>query len=578
MTFTSILDTPVPVVPRPAPPRVRRAAWPLLVLAGWLAQAGIRLLLAHWQGVPAAFPDESGYLLAARWLAGGPGGDLSGGTFYQGGYPLLIAPAFWLSHDPQTCYRLVTGIGALVAAGVFPLGYAALRRFAFARAHAYPLAFGAGLLPAAVVFDRLALTDAILPTVVLAWLLALCVFLRSPGGTTAVAAGAAASLAASYAYTTHARGTVILAVHALVLAGLLVSGFVARRAALVAAAVAVVAAGAGWALNTALRAALYPRGTRDLGGILSSRLTSTDGLEWMIFGAAGQVWYLVVSTWGLAGLGLVASAVALFRRRTPPVTRIMAGVLPAVTLGMALASSAALPDEHRVGNYVYGRYLACLAVACALAGLAVLMRRRSLLTHVIGATIVLAGTALSVTVYAGDRLSGYNFIPFDFPETSFLTWNWRSLQLGTASLVAAALLALLVVAALTPRPAMTIAVGLTAFNLVAAAVICKPWGPGREAIFRPRPAVGGVAVDKGLTWRVWVRQAYQVWWTPITFFDKSGGGPSARVCMVVVALPPGTAPEASWPRHPAGWRVMTTRPVPAPWVAWRRTDCHRPVT
>src|SRR3954471_15724325 len=110
MTISSTLDVRTPDRPRPSPSvRTRRPSWPLLVLAGWLAQVGIRLVLAGGQSVPAAFPDESGYLLAARWLAGGPGGDLSGSTFYQGGYPLLLSPAFWLSHDPQTCYRIVLG-------------------------------------------------------------------------------------------------------------------------------------------------------------------------------------------------------------------------------------------------------------------------------------------------------------------------------------------------------------------------------------------------------------------------------------------------------------------------------------
>lgn len=113
---------------------------PLLVVAGGLTQVAVRLLLARWQGRPAAYPDEAGYLLAARWLAGGPGGDLSGSTFYQGGYPLLLIPAFWLSHDPATCYRIAIGIGALVGATVFPLGYVALRRMDLARAVAYPLA------------------------------------------------------------------------------------------------------------------------------------------------------------------------------------------------------------------------------------------------------------------------------------------------------------------------------------------------------------------------------------------------------------------------------------------------------
>ena len=195
---------------------------------------------------------------------------------------------FWVAHDPRTCFRLVVGVNALAGAGIFPLGHVALRRLGLTRAAAYALAFAVALLPAAVAFDGLALTDAILPTVVLAWLLALHAFLRSSEVRPAVVAGSAASLAASYAYATHARGSVILLVH---LAALVVA-YVARRAmrapVVVSLLVTTAGAGAGWELNRALRTALYPGGALDLGGILSSRLSSVSGLGWTIFGAAGQ--------------------------------------------------------------------------------------------------------------------------------------------------------------------------------------------------------------------------------------------------------------------------------------------------
>jgi len=550
-----------------------RPIWPLLV-AGWLLQAGIRLLLAGGQGVPVALPDESGYLIAARWLAGGPGADLSGSTFYQGGYPLLITPAFWLSHDPQTCYRLAVGIGAFAAAAVFPLGHLALRRLGLGRAPAYTLGFAAALLPAATEFGTFALTDAILPAVVLGWLLTLHTFLRDAD----VRSGVAAGLTASFAYAVHSRGTVILAVQVVVLAGVLLGRVVDRRAALVSAAGTLAGTGAAWALNSALRAALYPEGVRDLGGILASRLTTTAGLQWTWFGATGQIWYLIVGTWGLAGLGLTVVAGTLIRRGTPVVPRIMAGVLLATTLGIAVASSAALPDEHRVGNYAYGRYLTCVAVAYGLAGLAVLARRRAMFTRALVAAVIAVGCALAVTVYAGERLTTSKFIAFDFPETCLLTWDWTSLRLGMATAMAFALLGLLVLVALTPRPAATIAVTVAAFSLFAVTVSARPWGPDRVAIFQPGQAGGGVAVAKSVSWRVWVRQAYQVWWTPITFFDPARDRPRAGVCMVVVSWPAESSPEASWPGRPAGWRVMTERQVPEPWVAWRDDHCHRTVT
>jgi hypothetical protein len=256
----------------------------------------------------------------------------------------------------------------------------------------------------------------------------------------------------------------------------------------------------------------------------------------------------------------------------------MAAVLLAATLGIALASSAALPDEHRVGNFAYGRYLTCVAVAYALAGVAVLARRRAVVVDALAAVILLSGTGLAVAGHAGQRLSDYTYVAFDFPETSFLTWDWTSLRLGTASAAAAALLTLLVLVTATRRPAITIAAGLAVFNLVAVTVMCKPWLSVREAIAAPGPPVGGVAVDQGVNWRVSVREEYEVWWTAITVFDKSQESVPPGTCLVIVSSAAGTAPENSWPAHPAGWRVEVVRPVPVPWVSWRSPSCHRPVT
>src|SRR5437868_5155017 len=87
---------------------VRRVrSWPLLILGGWIIQAVIRLAFTLHHRVPILIPDETGFLLAARLVTGGAAGNLSGCTLYQAGYALVIAPAFLLSHDPMTVYRLV---------------------------------------------------------------------------------------------------------------------------------------------------------------------------------------------------------------------------------------------------------------------------------------------------------------------------------------------------------------------------------------------------------------------------------------------------------------------------------------
>ncbi|MFB4307970.1 hypothetical protein [Actinomadura sp. GTD37] len=565
--------TTAPVRPAgPARPARRRPrALPWLLAAGVLAQAAVRLWFARARTGPVANPDETGYLVAARWLAGGPGADLSGNTFYQGGYPLLLTPAYWLSHDPATVYTAVMAINAVLGAALFPLGYAAARRFGLARRPALPLAFAAALLPAGAFFGAFALADAVLPALVLAWLLALDRFARGGGAGDAVLA----SLAASAMAAVHSRGTVVLAVHALALAVIAIGGR-RWRGALAGGGAAAAGHALGAALNARLEAALYPGGVRDLAGNIEARLTTADGQAWALSGAAGQVWYLVVSTWGLAGVGLAVVAAALVRRRTPAADRIMAGALLAATLGIACASSAALPDEHRVGNFAYGRYLSCAALVYALAGAAALLRSgaRRAVGLAASSVLVVAAAGAWVGAYAGERLRTHKFIAFDFPETTFLTGDRTALHLQETSLTAIGLLcALAVLSRLGRTPLMAAALAGTSLAALAFAMGPSP-ARTRPAPALPGPQAGGVVADVSLDWAVRTRLVHPVWWTRVGRIDvRDGRPPAPGVCTVLVALPDGTAPEASWPGHPAGWRHHARRDWSIGWVIWRAPSC-----
>ncbi|MFB4264329.1 hypothetical protein [Nonomuraea sp. GTA35] len=596
MTTAFMLRTPAPPVRRSgADPRVR---W--LLAAGWAAQVALRLWLNRYHTMPVANPDETGYLLAARWLAGGAGADLSGSTFYQAGYALLLVPIFWLTADPGLAYRLAVGVGAVAAAGAFPLAYVLLRRLRVSRRAALVPAFAAGMSPPLVVFSGYALADAVLPVIVLGWLVALHDLVADGPGRRRVLAGIAAGGLAAYAMAVHLRGTVIVAVCLLVLVAMWRR---LPRAALVATLVSAVAgAVAGDALNGALQAALYPGGPRDLSGLLLERLTSLEGQAWALSGAAGQIWYLIAGTWGLAGVGLTGAVALLARRSAPLVPRVLAGALLMLTLGIAYASSAALPDEHRVGNFAYGRYLACVAVVWTLAGMLVLLRARRLpagaarpapdgvgritldgvgrfavggagrfavVRHVVAATglcavvrhVLAAAGLLAVTGgvtawYAGDRLHRHAFIAFDFPEVIFLTRVSDSLDLVAASLSALALLACLAGAALVRRPAMLAAgvLGLIQVAFVAHLAPAPP-APGPDWLPAPSPP-GRVAVEAGVKWNVWVPLSYRVWWTDI---ERFRGTPPEGVCTAVV-------PQAAGP-PPMGWTATGARHG---WATWSR--------
>ncbi|GAA3699216.1 hypothetical protein GCM10022224_076450 [Nonomuraea antimicrobica] len=555
MTTAFVARPPAPAaLGSPAGPR--RVWW--LLAAGWAAQVVLRLWLYRYHTGPVANPDEVGYLLAARWMAGGAGADLSGTTFYQAGYALLLVPAFWLTSDPVTAYRLVVVAGTLVAAGAYPVAYVLLRRLRAGRGTALAVAFAVGLSPALMLFAGLALADAILPVVVLGWLIAVHDFAARGS----VRAGIAMGGPAAYAMSVHLRGTVILAVTLLTVAVL--ARRVPRVAVIAALACAVAGAAAGWALNALLQAELYPTGTRDLGGLLLTRLTSLEGQAWALSGAAGQLWYLVAGTWGLAGVGLSGAAVLLARRAAPLAQRVVAGALLLATLGIAYASSAALPDEHRVGNYAYGRYLACVAVAWTLAGMLTLLRggRPAAARHAAVAAGLLAVTGGVTLWYAGDRLERYAFIAFDFPEVIFLTGEPGAFDLVGASLSALALLACLAGSALlSPRLAGPLAVGvlMLVHGAFAVHLAPRPPTPGRDWL--PAPALGGVAVDARVAWRVRLPLAYRVWWTEI---ERFAGPPPPGACTAVV--PPDAAP-------PEGWAATGEGGVRQGWTSWANRRC-----
>ncbi|RFS85524.1 hypothetical protein D0T12_10870 [Actinomadura spongiicola] len=477
--MTTTVLRPVQTPGRAAPPR----SMTLLLVAGTLVQVVARLWFARDRTGSAANPDENGYLAAARWLTGGPGGDFSGQTFYPGGYSLVLTPAYWLADDPVTVYRIVMLINALVGAALFPLGYAAARRFGLTRRTAAPLAFAAALLPATTFFGCFALADAVLPTLVLGWLLTLDRFARSGRGDSPVggdvphlsvrAYGAAmlGSLVASYAVAVHTRGMVVLAVHVIALVAVAAIDRRKVRAAVAGGGVALAGYAAAAALNAQVRGALYPGGSRDLAGILESRLTTLSGQGWTWAGAAGQIWYLIVSTWGLAGIGLVVVAAALARRGTPVAEKVVPGVLLAVTFGIAYASSGALPDEHRVGNFAYGRYLSCLALVYTLIGAAALVRSggQTALTLAAASALAIQVTGLWVVLHAGERLRAHRFIGFDFPETMFLTGDRTALHLHEAALAASVLLCgLLALSRLRERLAgAAVAAALAGINVAA---------------------------------------------------------------------------------------------------------------
>jgi hypothetical protein len=585
----------------------RRQAWrwALLLAAGWVVQLGLRLWLSRAQTAPLANPDESAYLIAARVLAGGPATDFSDSTLYQGGYPLLVTPVFWFTHNPVTVYHAVLVINAAVSACLMPLAYLAGRRLGLNRLAAYLVSAVTALLPAGVFYAEYAMTDAIYPVLVVAWLLAVHSWLtaRSARGRYAAAIGSA--LLAGYSYAVHPRGAVIVAGHVVV--GIVIAWRrLAPRGTVAAAALALaVAGGASWALDRYLVSAMYPEGTRNLTAQMKTTLHNVHGAINVFQMAAGQMWRLVLDSWGVAGLGLIAATAAIVCRGTRTDLRIMAALSVAVTVVTACVVPAALPaDQTQI--WASGRYLDGMIVVFFLVGAVVLLRARTrtILGCAVGTAALTVLSAMIVAVYAGPSLPTARFShAFNFAEPAVLTQGWTSVSVWVATAVTLGLLALWVLVALAARRWRGVAlagrvpvsgllrvagaVGLAAVSLWAVVQMTSHISQTAAAAQAPNTTgfmtAGGlkpgdqiaVAFNVGtqpgpsdVGFGLWAPQAFEVWWTELEFFDITQAVP-AGVNVVEAGWPTGQPASASWPQAPAGWRIVASSQAGG-WVTWRK--------
>ena len=580
------------------PPR-RNWLFALLLVAGWLGQAGLRAWFSRAQAVPLDNPDETAYLIAARVLAGGPAANFSGATLYQGGYPLLITPVYWFTSSPAAVYHAVLLINAAVSAAVMPLGYLACRRLGLGRPAAYGVAMVAALLPAGFLYSEYAIADAIFPVVTLAWLLATHSWLVATSPRARYAAAVGSAVLSGYAYAVHSRGLVLLAGYVAVGVFIAWRRPAARASAAAAALALVVTVGTGWSLDHYLAVALYPKGTRSLSGQLVSTLESVYGVIHVAEMAGGQLWRLVLDSWGIAGIGLVAAVAVAVRGGlggSSPLTgtarrgvradlRVMASLSVGVTVLIACTASAALPP-HQSLTWASGRYLDGMIVTFFLVGAVVLLRAapRPILACAACAAGLTMVAAVTVAVYAGMFLPTERGRRFNFGEPAVLTQNWSQASVLVATAAALALLLLWVVLALLARRVRVLAgvlgAAVAAVSLVAVAQItaycsrvdsawAQAMGAGELAAVGTLKPGEQIAIAAGITGDLRLAQEFEVSSTRVRFFSLPRRPPPADATVVEASWPTGEPAWASWPDAPAGWRIVAANRFGS-WVAWHR--------
>jgi hypothetical protein len=568
--------------------RSRRLRWALLI--GFGLQVAWRLHLSLPQTGPVVHPDEDGYLLVARVLAGGPQATLPSWSMMRPmGYPLLLAPIYWFVRQPVHVFIGVHIVNALVSAANFPLLYLLGRRlFGTSRVWTAVLAFVLGCLPALVFYSNYALTEVLLPVLLELLLLAVHAMLT---GRRPVLAAVVAGLVAAYAANTHVRGLVLLALLGGLLAIARWRGWLNWPVTLAAAASALGVYVVGAVVNAWLVARLFQgAGAFNVDSRMFQRLTTFSGLFRVFGDGLGQIWYLGASTYGLAALGLAATLAILVRREEPLETRIVLGFAFLATIGVALATAAGIPDEGRINNHFYGRYVSVFAGVWALVAITVLARstwRRSA-ALVAGAVLIEVGSLGVTWLYAHQQFPREAYYAFDAAELAFLNNdNHDRLHLlaSTGLSIAGMLVAVLIFARgsiggaargwnlLDYRQRLVAVgmVGLLGLNLVAARWITNSitentqraqYRPGPVELVRDAHVPPGSSIEEAtnVAWDVNQRHQLEVYWEQLDSFDPAGAPPGRPT--YVVAL-------ASWPGDRYGYKVDRVEPQEA-WVLWRR--------
>lgn len=352
----------------------------------------VRLFVSRSRTTFSIWPDEPAQLAMARLLGGGTRWDMHDHSTWRPGYALLLSPVYWFTDDATTVFRSAMAINAV-------LGAIAVVVLVFLTRRLTNLSPWAAALAATVVMSMPAMlfpTDFVWSEslVVALFLAALLALIRFDEAAT-VRRGCVAAAVVTASFAAHSRMLPLFIVFLAVVAMAVARNGMARRNAI--ACVALVLAG-GVVVQFATRTIVErlwrdPAGTNTVGAA-TERLVDVGPL---VVSAAGQWWYLVVSSAGLVGFGVWGLARRI--RDREPAKRRSAVIVAASTLGCVVLSVAFMSARDRPDRIVYGRYNDAVIAPILVIGIAVLIGavgRRHLVaaTGIIGCSLLTAGAVL----------------------------------------------------------------------------------------------------------------------------------------------------------------------------------------
>ena len=374
-------------------------------------------------------PDELGFLLNG-WVLTGHHEILLGDdfrSFYTAGYGLITGAAAVAGRGIDAQYRLslLANIGLVVATAA-TLARLAFRHLLVSRRTARTLAVIVATTPAVAANSLFAWSETLNRFLFVAVAVVAYEHVARPRMSSTVGLG----IASSFMVIAHGRFTLLpaLAVVFIVIVGAF--GPRGRNAIVVmvaGVATAVVSYFVFTRINVWLRRELYPAATGKEGRMID-KFTNLSNLPSIGRSATGQLWYVLATSFGLAGVGLAVNVRSLVTGlRRPRNLQWLAPTFIFLAAGsVALASTLQVLRVIRPDHLVYGRYLEAVSPLFVMLGMCAVVTGSTFARRAwtVGITAIVACAAILAAAAGRDELRALTSAKqfFAIPNAIALDW------------------------------------------------------------------------------------------------------------------------------------------------------------
>ncbi len=361
----------------------------------------LRFAFASERQIFHVLPDEAGTVAMSRWFAGRAGWNMFGTSTWQPGTALLHAPVSWLIDDPIVAYRIglllvavIAGVGAVLLAGLIP------RLLDIGPLAAVVIAGVISLSPAGFSSTSYLWAESL----VTVWFLLTVRSLMRYFDQRTLVAGLLVIAASLGGYASHSR---LLAIGIVVV--LLLGGDAIRRRS-IGDAVAFVGFGMLGVVSIAMGSRwLFERVWDEPGSVntMTETISHLVNPLALVDAFAGQLWYLLATSAGLFGVGVVV----LVRQSQSGGIRGRDSRLVLLAVATMMGASALFHAGRTMSSFpIYGRYNDSIAMPIVAAGAVWLVhqRRRSRAdgsTVMLVALAIMVGLGLLVSILHGDAIA-----------------------------------------------------------------------------------------------------------------------------------------------------------------------------